>query len=278
MKCRDHKMKSLVSLYQFGLLSYEKNVCVEAHLMRCDECLEEVYRLSPVIEILNDMPERFLPALQPQKNMMRQFIAHLTEDVKCIKNFADSVLSYHKKILKIPTIRIVIPVAVLISIFIILSMPRTIKVSDLAIIQKAPYFSFKLRDALKPPPVEKIFDEAMRFYQADLYQDAIENLTVFVNRRPNSVAGHFYLGVSLLLMDGAEPAIDHLKIAANLAQAQNSNMIAEESYWYLGNAYLKQNNNKAAIDMMTKVIAMNGEFEAEAIALLAKIEARKAKK
>ena len=64
MKCIDPKMKKLVSLYQFNMLGEEEKFSVEDHLLECDACFEEVYRLCPAVEIVEEKPEFFLNALQ----------------------------------------------------------------------------------------------------------------------------------------------------------------------------------------------------------------------
>lgn len=274
MKCHDHKMQMLVSLYQLGILSPEHIILVEAHLMECDSCLNDAFRLSPVIELINDMPEIFLPSLQPRKTLLSQFINAPSNENNGAKTIHHSISLCCQRILKIPTKRILIPVAVFVSVLIILFMPRKIDVSDLAIIQKAPYFSFKLRAAGKPPAAEKLFEEAMAFYQSDQYLSAIERLSNYIKRKPDSIEGHFYLGISLLLVDHAESAIEQLTVAAKLAQFQDCDSLMEQCYWYLGNAYLMLNKNKAGIEQLTKVIDMQGEFENDAKILIAKIELR----
>jgi hypothetical protein len=48
MACSDPKTGKLIGSYELGLLSGEEKSLFESHLLGCDACFEDLYRMSPV--------------------------------------------------------------------------------------------------------------------------------------------------------------------------------------------------------------------------------------
>jgi tetratricopeptide (TPR) repeat protein len=115
-----------------------------------------------------------------------------------------------------------------------------------------------------PPPPDlqlrkpsKAFDSAMAAYEANDYAGAIEQLETLTELEPANAADvHFYLGISLLMVDRKEDAIIRLKEALQFSSgAQN-----ESRHYYLALAYLKENDLQQATVELDKVIEMRGEY------------------
>jgi tetratricopeptide (TPR) repeat protein len=277
MKCIDPRMKKLVSLYQFNMLEEDEKFSVEDHLLECDACFEEVYRLSSAVEIVQEKPEFFFNALVPKvtyamritnlyKKTMHSFI-------DLMKNFFATMDDWWRK----PAIRIVVPVAVIAILLLIFVTPIKKNFSDLAIIENASYLALKFRGlADEFSSTQHLSDQGMKYYQEKNYEQAIQKLTIFVKRKKDEPYGHFYLGVSYLLMDDYKKGIKHLKVATELCEKQGKEILLEKCHWYLGNAYLKNNEVDKAVKEFRNVIVIGGEFKEDAVNQIRKIEDLKA--
>ncbi len=100
----------------------------------------------------------------------------------------------------------------------------------LSAIGPAPYQPKTLRSSASEG--EEQFHKAMLPYQEGDYPEAIRRLDTFVELDPESWIGHFYLGVSYLLTDQPEPAVEIL------LEATQSPLMEERARFYLGKAYL----------------------------------------
>ena len=277
MKCIDPKMKKLVSLYQFNMLGEEEKFSVEDHLLECDACFEEVYRLCPAVETVVEEPEFFLNALQPKViiatkviNLFKKTIHGITESMKNIFSAIDEGL-------RKPAIKILVPLTVVALLLVIFVSPIKKNFSDLAIIENASYLALKVRGfGDKFSSTEHLFNQGMKYYQEKNYKQAIQKLNVFVKRKKNDPYGHFYLGVSYLLTDEYKKGVKYLDAATELCQKQDKEILLEKCYWQLGNAYLKINEVDKALVQFRNVIVIGGEFKDDAVSQLMKIEKLKA--
>jgi len=276
MKCTNPAMKKLVHLYQLDSLPEQLTIKVEAHLMECQSCLEELYHFSPILEILESSPDKFLDALQPRITLASQIKSHLKkrlDSINKIINFAVSLLTIRWR----PAIKFLIPVLVAILIAIMLIPKSSINYSDLAVIAKAPYLGLRLRQPERISAVERLFDEGMLAYELDNYSDAIYKLDSLLIQQPDHADGNFYRGVCLLLTGKIEDGIKNLQVAAELSREKNNNLLPEKCFWYLGNAYLKINDEKRALEEFNKIIAIGEEFKEKAKNQIFKIKERKHK-
>lgn len=273
MKCINPKMKELVSLYQFNLLRGEDKLKVEAHLLECDACFEEVYRLSPTVEIMEEMPEFFLDALQPTEAVTMRINKLIKNGVDSLMNLISGIFSTIANWWHTPVIRILVPVTALAVLLLIFISPDTKKYSDLAIIENVSSSALKLRglyDELSP--IQNLYDQGLKCYQEENYPEAIRKFSIFVKKKKNDAYGHFYLGVSLLLTEEIKKGIDHLELATKLSKKQRKNILLERCYWFLGNAYLKNNDVEKALKEFRSVVAIGGEYKENAIKQMTRIE------
>ncbi len=270
-------MKKLVGLYQFNLLREEEKLSVEAHILECDACFEEIYRLGPFIEIIEEMPEFFLSALQPKESFYMRMIKSLKQSVHTLTHQFNLLLSEIAEWWKKPAIKILVSVTAIAMLLIILLPFGSKRYSDLAIIDdNASYIAFKLRGLVKQfTPTQNLYDQGMEFYQEKNYSKAIDKLSTYVRRKKKNAYGHFYLGVSLLLTDKYKKGIDHLNSASKLCEEQGKEILLEKCNWYLGNAYLKTNNVEKALEEFRNVVAIGGEFKEDAIKQIVRIEEMK---
>ena len=185
------------------------------------------------------------------------------------------MLTTISKLWEIPTIKILVPAAATILLAIILLIPSSKQYSDLAILEKAPYISFRLKGPVELTNTQEIFDDAMRLYVQDNYREAIPKLLDFSEREPDSASGYFYLGVCLLITNETERGIEKLEISAKLCQEQEFLILEERCYWYLGNAYLKINNVEESLIFFRKTIKLELNFEQDAREQIARIDERK---
>jgi len=110
---------------------------------------------------------------------------------------------------------------------------------------------FKVRKP-EPPPLDSTrqpnestpqarerrdLEQALAPYRADNYTQAARSLAAFTARYPLSAAGHFYLGVSNLLLNREPAAVASLETAERLAGAGDA-ALARQATWYLAVAYL----------------------------------------
>ena len=74
MKCTDPKIGRLLEAYEFGLLSAEERRLFDGHLLECDRCAQDVFKMIPVVEALESESERF-KSLQPASSAQRSWLA-----------------------------------------------------------------------------------------------------------------------------------------------------------------------------------------------------------
>ncbi|MDZ7262795.1 MAG: tetratricopeptide repeat protein [candidate division KSB1 bacterium] len=279
MKCTNPRMKKWVNLYQLDLLPEEQKISVEAHLLECEACFQELYRFSPVLEALEEMPERFLDALQPRETLLAQAIRFLKGQVADLKRISALIFSALVRWWEKPAVKVLVPVTVAALVAMIVLLPEIINLfqppphySDLAVIEKAIYKPLSFRGPVEP---QKLFDEGMRLYEQDNYVEAIPKLAAFLEHEPHDAYGHFYLGVCWLLQGDIRSAIEHLDLASELSQEQSNKLLLEKCYWYLGNAYLKINDVENALIEFRKVVELGEELGEEARKQISRIEERK---
>lgn len=277
MKCIDKRMKKLVSLYQFNMLGEEEKFSVEDHLLECDACFEEVYRLCPVVEIVAEKPEFFLNALQPKVSIAMRITSLFKKTTQGIIDTTKNIFATMDGWIRKPAIRILVPATVIALLLVVFVTPIKKNFSDLAIIENASYLALKVRGVIDGlSSTQSIFDQGMKYYQEKNYEQAIPKLNIYIKRKKHDAYGHFYLGVSLLLTDQAKKGIKHLKAATELCEKQGKDILLEKCHWYLGNAYLKNSDVDKALKEFRNVIVIGGEFKEDAVNQVMKIEELKA--
>lgn len=256
MKCNDPEMQKRLSLYQFNLLDESERTRVEAHLLECETCLQAYYEFRPVAETLKVHGAEIVAALQ-KESLFRRMLKLVKRNVvpPVLKGF-NLIRAWWQK----PVIKFLVPVTVTALLAIFLLKPSATSLSDLALIEKAPYLDLHLKSEHEYSTVEKLFMDGMQSYVQDDFSQAIRQLTEYTAAEKENAYGHFYLGVSLLLTNATEKGIEHLQLAADLCQDQGIWGLLEQCYWYLGNGYLKLGERERALEAFRRGIYRQGRL------------------
>ncbi|MDZ7400337.1 MAG: zf-HC2 domain-containing protein [candidate division KSB1 bacterium] len=265
-------MRRLVSLYQFNLLEEEERFRVEEHLLDCDACFEEVYRMSEVSALLEQEPHLFLDAVQSRESNLTLVRKAYSIIITSLMEFLKYVCELFQNWIKIPAVRVLVPVTAAVLFILIVAKPFKKDFSRLAIIESASYIGGKASEfADEFSSAQTLYDQGMKYYQEKNYQLAIQKLDSFVRRKTDDPFGHFYLGVSHLMQNDFKNGVRYLEIAADLSQEQNNQLLLEKSNWYLANAYLKINEAEKAIKLLTDLSMIEGEYKEQSRNLLMKL-------
>jgi len=111
------------------------------------------------------------------------------------------------------------------------------------------------------------FDSAMARYKAHDYPAAISALQAVTMAQPDFVEARFYLGVCLLLANRTADGIEQLKTVA----ASPKSPWVEKARFYLAKALLGEGDRTGAEHELDVVIALQGDLEKNARALLSQI-------
>jgi predicted negative regulator of RcsB-dependent stress response len=112
------------------------------------------------------------------------------------------------------------------------------------------------------------FQQAMGRYATRDYAGAIPGLRAAAAAQSDSSAARFYLGICFLLTNDRSAGIQELR--AVIAPAVST--YQEPARFFLAKAYLGQGDPRAARQQLEAVLAMHGELEKQAQALLAQIQ------
>lgn len=266
MKCIDPNMKKLVSLYQFNQLDEDDKIRVEAHLLECDVCFQEIYRLSPVVEKMLEIPDCYTGSLRPRMSLSNQIRQFLNKVSEMMKREIASIKYLALELWKKPASKIFLPVTVIaMALLCVFYLPVLKTNLDFSVQDNASYLSNKLRGIYNSfGETENLMSHGIKEFQEEHYKEAIPSLKTNVQRKKSDPYGHFYLGVSLVHTGEYKKGIDHLKIANSLCQKQGKELLLEKCYWYLGNAYLKINDNDKAVTEFYKIVEIGGEYAEQA--------------
>lgn len=278
MKCTNPKLKKLVSLYQFNLLDEQEKITVEAHLLECDSCFEELYQLSPIIDVMEEMPECFNEVLKTKPGFLGRMFSTVK---KWLRTFREQSISFINATghainewIAIPAVRILVPAMALAVVLLLILWPQSQNYSDLAIINNASYAPLHFRGLVNGySAADELLDHGIKLYEQQKYAEAVSKLQAYTRQRADDPYGHFYVGLSLLHTNEFKNAVDHLKTAANLAKKQGKEILLEKSYWFLGNAYLKLNDVDNSLQQFQQVIEINGQYATDANKQIERIKA-----
>jgi len=246
----------------------------------CEKILQDVY-LDQNFEEAR-MPESLVAALKTRKSLLARVMKSIKMWVGAFTNAVGSIFSGMKELWQKPMIKVFLPITVTIAIALLFLLPKFLfqpsEYADLAIIKKAPYQAITFKGDIELTTSQQLFADGMKFYSQKKYQAAIQQLTTFLENEPDNAYGNFYLGVSYLLANDVENGIKSLKAASEFSQELTNKLLLEQCYWYLGNAYLENNNVEQALIEFNNVINRDGEFKHDAEQQIKKIEKMKEKK
>ena len=138
---------------------------------------------------------------------------------------------------------------------------------ELARIEEVPsYLQATIRGGTEGPAQEK-FRQGMQLYQQGKYAEAIPYLRSAVESDPELFPRKFYLGISLLMTNQTDEAIQTL---LSLVKS-TSNPYLEESHWYLAKAYFRKKDIKTGKEHLEAVAGLNGSHAPEARKLLERL-------
>ena len=263
MTCMNKKIGKLLFLYEFDKLSSKEKELFEAHLLDCDYCFQQLHDLAPVVTKMRDNPYAFYPALTTQAKPPRD---------KRLLSFLKSF--FRPLVWASPFVKPAFAVALL--VFVVLigiqfwpDSPQNY--ADLARIEPLRYIPLNIKGPADMAAPEKLFAEGMQFYSLGRYEQAITRLDSSRRLNPEDTEAAFYLGLSCLLADRVDIAIEYFQFVIDSGEKIHM----EKSRWFLANAYLRKEDAKRALVELEKVIQLNGAYKWQAEEMIQNILAQK---
>ncbi len=108
---------------------------------------------------------------------------------------------------------------------------------------------------------------ALGYYDQSDYSKAVPELRALSKSQPDLAAAHFYLGVCLLLTDQRVAGLEQLRMVLT----GTSSPYQEPARFYLAKGLLGAGDPVGASRQLEEAIAMHGQLEKQAQALLAQI-------
>ena len=278
MSCTNPDMERLIHLYMHDFLTDDQKIEVEAHLLECEECLMELYRMSPTLELLKNRPELFLDALKPRHTFIAKIRSRIKQSIRAIGKMTIPIMSFILLWWKRPIIKILVPVTITACVLLFILLPSPERFADLAILEKSPYEALQFRGPEQLSPALQNFKSALECYEKDNYMEAIPKFRAFLADEPGNPYGHFYLGVSLSLTSRLDSSMKHLELVARLSKSEGDIALLEKSYWHLGNVFLKSNDEKKAMNTFHALLELKGSLEEKAQSQVDRITKFKNKK
>jgi tetratricopeptide (TPR) repeat protein len=135
----------------------------------------------------------------------------------------------------------------------------------IAAIRPAPYRETVLRGGRDA--ADKAFREGMRFYTKGEFAQAIPPLRSAERGNTTDAGAPFFLGIALLIDRRTSESIEALRTCV----ARGDSPYLEEAHLYMARAFLREGDPTAAHSELERVIALQGDREAEARELLERI-------
>lgn len=115
---------------------------------------------------------------------------------------------------------------------------------------------------------QSIMENAMIEYEAENYQNASSILSDILTNNPDHSAANFYMGLIHLIHNRTAVAVPHFKKVIT----DGSNDYIEPAAWYLGLAYLRNDDIKRAKEIIRNIAGKDGSYQEHAINLIKKLE------
>jgi tetratricopeptide (TPR) repeat protein len=109
---------------------------------------------------------------------------------------------------------------------------------------------------------------AIQLYDRGNYSEAIQNFKNILKTDASNTAAHFFLGVSYMETNNFANAIENLTYVIK----QNDTVFVEHAEWYIAMCYVKTNQTKLAIPLLTKISNTKNFYKLMASDLLKKIK------
>ncbi|MBT3317239.1 tetratricopeptide repeat protein [bacterium] len=241
--CTNKEQGNLLAAYEMNMLEFADKLLFETHLKDCKTCCNELFDNAPVANELQAHPGLYggtlksKTATQPEKSLFT-------------------------KIREMFAVKILVPVVVVASLVVmVISLGAGSDVRKLAVVEKMAYVSIDVRSADSELAAE-YFASAMNAYQESQYVVAVEELKLSIENADSSWDGwdqaHMYLGVSLMMNNQPDQAIEYLTVVRN----SSSLPLIEKGSWLLAQANLQAGNRDQAIEYLADLI-INGVVYAD---------------
>jgi len=109
---------------------------------------------------------------------------------------------------------------------------------------------------------------AMEAYNKQVYTEAVAKFDNILENEPTNVPVLFYSGVSYLILEESEKAVQNLQKAVQA----NDTTYKLTATWYLGLAYLKQNNIAQAREIFSSLKQSGSSYAKKAESILQELE------
>ena len=237
MNCYEARNDDTMERYLRGELSEEESQRLEEHYFSCDDCYEYLRDLSAVRSELSD----------------NRWAVPEGESRLGWRGGWGWALAAAMVILAV-------------GLIFLLREPTQSGFSDrdlikLAAVEPASYRPLSLRG---PDEEAEAFEEAMAAYLQGDFGAAAEGLEPVTEALPEDAAASFYLGVSYLLSERPEEAIDSLGHVIEMGESR----YLDAALYYRAKALLRTGNAAAAREDFATVAAREGEWAAQAREIL----------
>lgn len=109
-------------------------------------------------------------------------------------------------------------------------------------------------------------DRVMALYDKQKYADALKEFDKYIQDNPQDYNVLFYRGITHMKMDQSESAV------ADFEEVISGNsLLHDQAEWYLGLAYLKNNQKKEAADLFFAIAGKDTEYSEKANTIVNKI-------
>ncbi len=119
-----------------------------------------------------------------------------------------------------------------------------------------------------PEPEDERLAEGLRLLGARDFAGAAERLALVLRSRPDDPLALYSFGLARLQLAVDDEALSALERAAELGEG----LLAEQALWYAVNAHLARGEGERARAGLQRLIALDGDYEPNARALLAELE------
>ncbi len=269
MKACSDERTAQISDFAIGRLPDEQMDELLAHLETCEDCAAY---LELIVGILRCQEEYGETLYKERRSLMARLLGRV-----CGEKQSNSPLVYIKRMVdRFMTLRPLwktvtasVPIAVVGILLFGVVLPSYYlgrEIMALADPQPDSYKAMQLRSGRKDHQI--LFDEGMDYYLEERWDDAIEQLRMAVELKPDYSMALYYLGISCLMERRADESIEYLDRTASITR---SSELREKSHWYMAHGYLMKKDAERALDELDLVLEEKGSHRALAEGLQQRI-------
>jgi len=112
-------------------------------------------------------------------------------------------------------------------------------------------------------------DETIELFEKSSYKKALKRFNTILNTYEDDINAHFYGGLCYYNLGQYEKAIEHFDNSYSIKFGN----FRQEAEWFKAKALLEMNQNKAAQELLNRIVAENKFYAEEAMDLLENIDA-----